>query len=108
MHFSKIFKVREGKLEKWKGWMRELDTTRRKEALETFEFENITRETFVLFKGINGEHYVLGLNETKDPSQILGPSDKNIPINFEHTAIKKECLEPISEPGEIFLDLNKM
>jgi len=103
MHFSKIFKVKEGKLETLKDWFSEISTIRKDEAIATFAFEGVTREVFVLFEGKEGNHYVLGFNEAVG---IPGPSDPSVAINQEHTAIKKECLEPISNSGEILMDLS--
>ncbi len=102
MHFSRIFKVKEGKLEKFKDWMHQLSTSRREEAIATFAHERITREVFVLFQGADGSHYVVGLNEASDTP---GESDPSAPINQEHTAIKEECLESFSKSGEVLMDL---
>lgn len=82
--------------------MHQLNTQRREEAIATFSHERIVREIFTLFHGANGTYYVIGLNEAHD---IPGESDPSVPINQEHAAIKEECLEPISEPGEILIDL---
>ncbi len=101
--FSRIFKIKEGKVETFKHWMNEISTTRRDEAIATFEYENVTREVFALFKR-DEEYYVVAFNEGGD---VLGPSDPNVPINQEHTRIKKECLETFSDRGEILMDLSK-
>jgi hypothetical protein len=103
MHFSRIWKVREGKLETFKDWMNQLGGTRRDEALATFEFEHVTREVFVLFPGKDGTQYVVAMNETTEGDPL--PSDKSVAINVEHRAILLECLEPITEKGEILIDL---
>ncbi len=103
MYFSKIFKVKEGKLETIKEWFKQLDTARRDEAVATFAYEGISREMFVLFAGNDGNHYVIGLNESNGTP---GPSDPDVAINQEHSAIKKECLESVSAPGEILMDLS--
>jgi len=102
MYFSRIWKIKEGKLEKFKAWMEELSTTRKEEALATFEFEHVTREVFVLFKGNDSHDYVIGLNEAA--TEPL-PGDPSVAINQEHSSIKKECLEPITERGQVLLDL---
>lgn len=104
MYFSRIFKVKEGKLDKLKEWFNILDSERREEAISTFSFEKVTREVFVLFKGNSGDYYVIGLNETEDGNEP-GPSDPNVKINIEHKEVKRECLESISENGEILMDL---
>lgn len=102
MHFSKIFKVKEGKLEIVKKWFNTLNTIRREEAIATFEYEGITREVFVMFEGKDGSCYVIGLNEAiKEPKR----GDPDIKINREHNAIKQECLEPFTDNGNIILDL---
>ena len=75
---------------------------RREEALATFEYENVTREVFVLFKGQNGENYVIGYNEVNGEPQS---GDVAVKINQEHRRVREECLESISERGEILLDL---
>ena len=85
------------------SWMKQLSTTRRDEAIATFAHEQITREIFTLFKGIDGNYYVIGLNEA---DTTPGKSDSSAPINQEHAAIKKECLETVSERGEVLLDLS--
>jgi hypothetical protein len=103
MHFSRIWKVREGKLETFKNWMDQLDDARRDEALATFEFEHVTREAFVLFPGKDGIQYVVAMNETTAGDPL--PSDKSVAINVEHRAIMLECLEAITEPGQVLLDL---
>ncbi len=102
MYFSRIFKVKDGKLLRLKEWMEQLSTVRRSEAINTFEYENVTREIFVYFKGHDGNNYVIGLNEANEPYRSAEPT---VPINQEHNSIKKECLEPISEKGEVWLDL---
>ncbi len=102
MYFSRIWKIKEGKLDTFKSWMNQLSATRRDEAIATFAHEHITREIFVLFKGNDGNYYVIGLNEaTEFPKQ----GDPSVPINEEHKAIRQECLEPITERGEVLLDL---
>lgn len=102
MYFSKLFKIKDGKLEVFRDWMDQLGTARRDEALATFAFEHVSREIFVLFRGLDNTHFVIGLNEANGTP---GESDASLPINQQHAAIKKECLEVISEPGEILLDL---
>lgn len=103
MYFGRILKVKPEKLDKVKTWFNEMNTTRREEALSTFSFEGITREVFSLFKGIDDQYYVVGLNEA---SGIPKKGDPSVLINQEHSAIMIECLEPFSEKGEILLDLS--
>ncbi len=102
IYFSKIFKVKEGKLDILKDWLIALNTTRKDEALATFAHEGVTRETFSIFKGLDNEYYCIAINLSLDTP---GLSDKSVPINQEHTLKKKECLLPFSENGEVFMDL---
>lgn len=104
MRFSKLFRVREGKLNRVREWMNELNTSRREEALGTFEYENVTREVVALFEGNDGHYYLIGLNEVNEPSRTADPT---VPINQEHSQFKKECLEPITDRGQILLDLRQ-
>lgn len=103
MHFSKLFKVKEGKLETLKNWFEVLSGERREEAIETFEYENVSREVFVLFNGNDGQNYVIGLNEVTGEHR---KGDPEVKINQEHTKILKECLEPVTENGRVLLDLS--
>lgn len=103
MYFSKIFKVKEGKLEVLKQWFVVLNNERREEAVATFAYENVEREVFVLFKGNKGEYYVIGLNEV---CGTLKKGDPKVDINQEHTKVLHECLEEISGNGEVLLDLS--
>lgn len=102
MQFSRLYKVKEGKINIFKQWLAVLNGERKQEAVATFVHENITREVFVLFNGIDGDAYVAGLNEANG---CIEKSDQAVAINQEHSEIKRECLESISEPGEILLDL---
>ena len=103
MYFSRLFKIKEGKLGTFTSWMDEIMESRKDETLSTFAYERITREMFVLFKGNDGADYVIGLNEA--PAEP-GESDPSVEINQLHLKIKRECLEPISMHGEILLDLS--
>jgi len=85
-----------------RAWLTVLGTERKDEAVATFAYENITREVFVLFEGNDGEHYVIGCNEVSGERR---PGDPEVKINQEHAQVRQECLEPISERGEILLDL---
>lgn len=102
MHFSRLYKVKVGKLEVLKNWFDVLNKERRMEALATFAFENISREVFVIFSGDNGENFVVGFNEVIGE---LRSSDPNVKINQEHKKILQECLEPISGHGKVEIDL---
>ena len=57
MYFSKLLKVKEGKLETLKEWFEVLGGDRRGEAVKTFEYENVSREIFVLFSGNDGNKH---------------------------------------------------
>jgi len=103
MYFGRILKVKPEKLDTVKNWFNQISTTRKNEAISTFAFEGVTREVFSIFKGLDGEHYVIGLNEA---TNIPKKGDPSVQINQEHTAIMTECFEPFSEKGEILLDLN--
>lgn len=103
MHFSKIFRVKEGKLETLKRWFEVLSNERKDEAVATFEYENVSREVFALFKGHDGFDYVIGLNEVTGEHKKGDPSVK---INQEHRAVLEDCLERISDNGEVLLDLS--
>ena len=91
------------KLDTVKNWFNQISTKQKNEAISTFAFEGVTREVFSIFKGLDGEHYVIGLNEA---TNIPKKGDPSVQINQEHTAIMTECFEPFSEKGEILLDLN--
>jgi len=104
MQFSRLFKVKTGKLGVLKNWLTILNSERKAEALATFAYENISRETFIIFAGNDGEDYVIGFNEV-DEGKEKKSGDKNIKINQEHLKIFEDCLEPISKAGEIVLDL---
>lgn len=103
MYFGKILKVKRGELDKVKDWFNEISTTRREEAVLTFSSEGVTREVFSLFKGIDGDYYVIGLNEAES---IPKKGDASVAINQEHRIIMTECFEPFTEKGEILLDLS--
>ena len=103
LFFSKLFRVKEGKLERVKEWMSILSSSRRKEAIETFEYENVKREVVVVFQGDDGSHYLIGLNEA---SSDYRAGDPDVSINQEHSEFKKECLEPVSKNGQVLLDLS--
>jgi hypothetical protein len=103
MRFSKLFRVKEGKLDTLKQWFEILSNQRRGEAVTTFAYENISREIFVLFTGNDGYNYVIGLNEVTGEYKT---GDPDVKINQEHKAIREECLEPISDNGAVILDLS--
>jgi hypothetical protein len=85
------------------SWFSELGGPRRDEALATFAYQNVTREAFALFKGLDGNYYVIGFN---DLCGELKSGDPAVQINKEHREILRQCLEPISENGSLLVDLN--
>ena len=103
MLFSKIFRVKKDKLDTLKQWFVVLSNERKEEAIATFAYENVTREVFVLFKGDDGKYYVIGFNEVNGEHK---KGDPDVKINQEHRKIREECLERISENGEVLLDLS--
>lgn len=103
MQFSKLFKVKEGKLDTLREWFTVLAGERKEEALATFEDEHVTREIFVHFRGNDGTDYVIAANEAEGE---IERGDRTVPINAEHNQIKAECLEPISDVGAILVDLH--
>lgn len=48
MHVSKLFRVKEGKLDMLRQWFVVLSHERKEEAVATFAYENVSREVFVL------------------------------------------------------------
>lgn len=98
MPLSKIYKIKNDKLITWQKWCRELETSRKEEALETIKEEAAILETFINFQ-ISSEWYTLGLAASKDNGElILARQDRQ--INQDHKRIKQECLELITD-GEI-------
>lgn len=95
--------MKEGKLDTLKEWFKVLSEERKEEAVATFAYENVEREVFVLFKGNDGESYVIGFNEVNGEHK---KGDPDVKINQEHKRIRLECFEPISENGEIMLDVS--
>ncbi|HTU12437.1 MAG TPA: DUF6176 family protein [Allosphingosinicella sp.] len=104
MYPSRLYMVKQGMLQEVQDWMLTLSTVRREEALATFQYEDVDREIFVLFRGFGGEYYAFGFNLA---GEAYRPGDPDVLINREHLAMKKACLEPISAKGEVFLDLKR-
>lgn len=103
MHFSKIFRVKERKLDELKSWFNVLSDERKDEAIATFEYENVEKEVFVLFKGNDGENYVIGFNQVNGDYR---KGDPKVKINQEHREVMERCLEKTTSDGEILLDLH--
>ena len=85
-----LFKIKEGKVDTWKAWCNELNTTLREDALITIKEEGNTQEVFVIFN-LNDEWYTIGLGEGEN----VPATDRE--INKKHRAISKECLEKIGK-----------
>jgi hypothetical protein len=91
-----LLKVKEGKLETWKSWCNELETLRREEAMETLKEEKVIEETCLLVD-FHGAPYVVAFME----GEML-PADMACEINQKHDAMKKECLEYVSEGESLY------
>jgi hypothetical protein len=85
-----LFKIKEGKIDIWKEWCNELNTSLRNDAIATLKEEGNVQEVFVVFE-LNGDFYTIGLAE----GQNLPATNKE--INIKHKAISKECLEKIGK-----------
>ena len=96
-----IYKIKPNKLNLWKDWCKELNTTHRRDALKTLETENLLFEGFIIFE-IKGDTYTIGYSAEKEGGEQ--PSDSTNELNKKHREIKKECLEPLSRgESEYFL-----
>lgn len=93
-----LLKVKEGKLDQWKQWCTLLMTSRKQEALDSFKYENVASEECHLFE-VEGKHYLLGVAEFDGEHK---EANMDLPINQEHKAMKKECLENVLEGEELF------
>jgi len=83
-------KIKEGKEKKLRAWAQELQTRRRAEALETLRAENIYEETMRIVE-LEGAKYCLMFVDSRNKKLL--PSDPSVPINVEHRAIIKDCIE---------------
>ena len=97
MNYSNVnvFKIKDGKLETWREWCNQLNTTRRSEAMAALEQEGVNCEFFAIFK-IKDHYYTLGAEIGGQTGGTLNPEDSE--INATHKKIKEECLEYIG-PG---------
>ena len=84
-----LFKIKEGKLEKWREWCHLLMTQYKDEAIETLKEEDVTYEAFSIFP-IQGQYYAVAMVEGE-----MKPTNMERELNQRHKAIKKECLERI-------------
>lgn len=101
---SAIFKIKPDKVNVWCDWCDKLQTVYKEEAIATFGYENVRRETFLLFK-IGEDFYTVGIGEAKIIDQPILSGDPSVQINIEHKNMKRECLEPVSS-GQTLYDLN--
>lgn len=83
-----LFKVKRGKLNQWKQWCFELDTFRRKSALQTLKRENSSREYYV-HVAVGRDHYVVASSEYFAPRVA---QDETEPLNKKHKEMLKDCL----------------
>jgi len=86
MFQARLYKILPGKVEEWKAWCQEIQTTFSKEALRTIEEEGNLFEGCLCFE-ISGEYYSVGF--------ALGdflPADESNELNKKHDKKKKECL----------------
>lgn len=99
---AKLYKIKEGKLERWKTWGSLLMKQYYTEAVETLEEEGILAEYFYTFK-IKGEWYSLGGDIE---GLTRGKINKKRKLNQKHRQIKRECLEPLGEAECVYLITN--
>ncbi len=97
----KLYKLKKGKLDKWKEWGKLLLTIYKEEAIETLKEEGLTYEAFSVFS-INGEYYTIAMIEGEEK-----PTNMDRELNQKHKAIKKECLEKIGSVEEVYELYNK-
>ena len=89
MLFGKVFKIKEGKLDAWKAWCRELQTTYAAEGKKTLVEEGVEAEGFLIF--IVGEDaYTLGFAYAPQEPK---PANLENELNVLHRQKKLECLE---------------
>lgn len=86
-----IFRVKKGRLDQWRAWCHELETSFREDALDSLRQEQIIQEAAFLFE-IEGEYYVLGFMNGEGL-----PADMTKEVNIKHKQAKEECLERVSD-----------
>lgn len=86
MFKAKLYRILPGKVEEWRNWCQELQTTFAKEALSTIQEEGNLFEGGYCFK-IAEEYYTIGVAE----GQFL-PADSENELNKKHHQKKHECL----------------
>lgn len=88
---ANLFKIKKGKVKKWKEWCQLLNTTYRKEAIKTLKEEGLSWEGFSVFE-LDGKNYTLGFSEGKHLQ-----ANTNNKLNQKHKNTKQECLIYIKE-----------
>lgn len=86
-----IFRVKQDRLDQWRAWCNELETSFHEDALDSLKQEQIFQEAAFLFE-IKGEFYVLGFMD----GECL-PADMTKEVNIKHKQAKEECLERVSD-----------
>lgn len=99
---TRIFEIKEGKLNTWKEWCNLLQTRYLVEAQETLREEQITTEFFLIFN-IADKNYTMGGGFFEE--EILKPTERE--LNQLHMDKKKECLIPVTEPEILYLITGK-
>ncbi|MBI3337117.1 MAG: hypothetical protein HY005_00635 [Candidatus Staskawiczbacteria bacterium] len=98
---SNLFKIKEGKLDKWFEWGKLLTTKYREEAIETLKEEGLNYEAFCVFK-IEEEYYTISMIEGEEK-----PTNMDRELNQKHKETKKECLEYIGPIEKVYELYNK-
>lgn len=98
MEQTRVYKIKDGKVDEWKAWCKELATTHRKAALETLEDEGVAQEMCINIE-IDGTWYAVGYMRVLGES--IGAADPDHPLNQEHTSKKQACLELDNYTSEI-------
>lgn len=97
-----VFKVREGKIERWREWANYLNSNPT-EVVETLGEENCEIEGCFDFS-LNGEWYVAMFMKSFDGKDFVPSSDRE--INLLHRKNKIECLEPPVPINPNFIFIN--
>ena len=101
MFDSILFKVKEGKINKWKSWSKEL-MERKEEATETLVEEREIFEGSFDFQ-VGEDFFVVMFGYSEE--EILPATEKE--INMTHKKVKKECLEFISKTNNNYFLFDK-
>lgn len=87
----RFFKVRAGKVERLRTWMKEL-SGRRDEVVETFENETVRRESVYLLDTMDGP-VLIHVMEADDMERASRAVEEHpLPIDVEHRAVMREVL----------------